>query len=80
MTKNISLTDLATDPGCLSDYDPNAMDFYSAQDWIAQFLAPLKQNETLPIEDALGRVIAQDIQSFSDVPNYDNSAMDGYAI
>ncbi len=80
MTKNISLTDLATDPGCLSDYDPNAMDFYSAQDWIAQFLAPLKQNETLPIEDALGRVIANDIQSFSDVPNYDNSAMDGYAI
>ena len=80
MTKNISLTDLATDPGCLSDYDPNAMDFYSAQDWIAQFLAPLKQNETLPIEDALGRVIAKDIQSFSDVPNYDNSAMDGYAI
>lgn len=80
MTKNISLTDLATDPGCLSDYDPNAMDFYSAQDWIAQFLAPLKQNETLAIEDALGRVIANDIQSFSDVPNYDNSAMDGYAI
>ena len=80
MTKNISLTELATDPGCLSDYDPNAMDFYSAQDWIAQFLVPLKQNETLPIEDALGRVIAKDIQSFSDVPNYDNSAMDGYAI
>ena len=80
MTKDITLAELANDPGCLSEYDPNAMDFYSAQKWIAQFLTPLKQKERLPIEGALGRIIAKDIQSSSDVPNYHNSAMDGYAI
>ena len=42
MTKDITLAELANDPGCLSEYDPNAMDFYSAQKWIAQFLTPLK--------------------------------------
>ena len=36
--------------------------------------------ETLPLVDALGRVLAEDIRSGIDVPPLANSAMDGYAI
>lgn len=35
--------------------------------------------ETVTIENALGRVLAQDINSPLNVPPHDNSAMDGYA-
>ena len=80
MNKKISLTKLAKDPGCLSEYDPNSMDFYSAQKWISQFINPIKKRETVTIDEALGRVLSNDIKSNSNVPNYDNSAMDGYAI
>ena len=80
MNKKISLTKLAKDPGCLSEYDPNSMDFYSAQKWISQFINPIAKRETVTIDEALGRVLSNDIKSNSNVPNYDNSAMDGYAI
>ena len=38
------------------------------------------QIETLPTEDALGRVLAESIDSTVNVPPADNSAMDGYAV
>jgi molybdopterin molybdotransferase len=37
-------------------------------------------NETLRLEDALGRTLATDVGSTDDVPGFDNSAMDGFAI
>ena len=36
--------------------------------------------EPVPLGDALGRVLAQDVVSGEDVPGWDNSAMDGYAV
>ena len=36
--------------------------------------------ERVPILDALGRVIAEEIRSPRDIPGFDNSAMDGYAV
>lgn len=36
--------------------------------------------ESVPLEQALGRVLAEDIVSGIDVPPADNSAMDGYAV
>ncbi len=36
--------------------------------------------ERVPILDALGRVIAEEVKSPRDVPSFDNSAMDGYAV
>lgn len=80
MNKKISLSKLVKDPGCLSEYDPNSMDFYSAQQWITQFINPITNEEKINIDEALGRVLSNDIKSNSNVPNYDNSAMDGYAI
>lgn len=41
---------------------------------------PLKVVESVEACDALGRVLAQDVAALADVPPWDNSAMDGYAI
>lgn len=43
-------------------------------------ISPVGQSETLNIEGALGRVLSEDISSEINVPGYDNSAMDGYAV
>ena len=52
-------------------------------DAIAAVLAaitPLTATQTLPISEALGRVLAADLVSPVHVPPEDNSAMDGYAL
>jgi molybdopterin molybdotransferase len=36
--------------------------------------------EWVPLADALGRVVAETVRSATDLPPWDNSAMDGYAI
>jgi molybdopterin molybdotransferase len=36
--------------------------------------------EAVPIADALGRVLAEDLDADDDVPSFDNSAMDGFAV
>src|SRR5690242_6652938 len=36
--------------------------------------------ERVAIVDALGRVLAEEIRSPRDIPGFDNSAMDGYAV
>ena len=41
---------------------------------------PIGGTETVPTADALGRVLAQPVASGIDVPGWDNSAMDGYAV
>jgi len=38
------------------------------------------KTEIIPIESAVNRIIAQDIYVKYDLPNFDNSAMDGFAI
>jgi molybdopterin molybdotransferase len=75
----ISLPELADNPSCMDDYDPNAMSVQQARDFIQQFLKPVIETETLPIRESLGRILAQDVISPSNVPNYNNSAMDGFA-
>lgn len=40
----------------------------------------VQQAESVAVEDALGRVLAEDVRSVINVPGYDNSAMDGYAV
>ena len=37
-------------------------------------------SETLPLDDCLGRVLAEDIESGEDIPALDRSCMDGYAL
>ncbi len=42
--------------------------------------APEPVIEATPLLESLGRVLAQDISAADDIPIYDNSAMDGYAV
>ena len=39
-----------------------------------------KSIEIIPIESALGRIVSKDYQAGFDLPRFDNSAMDGYAV
>ncbi len=41
---------------------------------------PLSEVESVKIEQALGRILALPLSSTIDVPGWDNSAMDGYAV
>ncbi|QFY91106.1 molybdopterin molybdotransferase MoeA [Magnetovirga frankeli] len=50
---------------------------------LAQLLAaanPVTGTQTLPLEQALNRILTQPVSSRIDVPGWDNSAMDGYAV
>jgi molybdopterin molybdotransferase len=50
-----------------------------AREAILAPLRPVSGTEALPLAEALGRVLAQDLISPMNVPPHDNSAMDGYA-
>ncbi|SDB84227.1 molybdopterin molybdochelatase [Sanguibacter gelidistatuariae] len=54
----------------------------TVEDQLAHVLAGLEPltTETLPLAAALGRTLAHDVLSTSDIPVFDNSAMDGYAV
>ncbi|MEW7985625.1 MAG: gephyrin-like molybdotransferase Glp [Candidatus Thiodiazotropha sp.] len=41
---------------------------------------PITQHETLALDESLGRVLAAPVKSQVDVPPWDNSAMDGFAV
>ena len=47
---------------------------------ILAMTVPVTETEHLAIRDALGRILATEIVSPINVPNYANSAMDGYAV
>ena len=65
----------------LAGYDPKALSVDGVQSFLAQLVAPavLRQSENVPLFDALGRVLAEDVVSPFNVPPHDNSAMDGFA-
>jgi molybdopterin molybdotransferase len=42
--------------------------------------APALPSEAVPLREALGRVLAEDVVAPEPVPGFDNSAMDGYAV
>ena len=65
---------------CLDGYDPDALRVDKACEAIRSCLTPISETEKVPIREALGRVLAQDIVPEINVPAHDNSAMDGYAV
>lgn len=56
------------------------MPIETAEALIAERVAPVAEIETVPLAAALGRVIAHDIEAPLDLPPFDNSAVDGYAV
>ena len=41
---------------------------------------PRLEAERIPLRDCLGRVLAEDVRADDDIPPFDNSAMDGFAV
>ncbi len=72
MNKNNIPVDCCTSPGLIS--------VEQAIEKILSQAVPVEETETVDILDALNRVLAEDLKSAIDVPGYDNSAMDGYAV
>ena len=74
-----TLSEFVSNANCMDDYDPNSMPVEQARRYIRNFLTPVSEIQQVPLRDSLGRVLAKDIVSPCNVPNHDNSAMDGYA-
>jgi molybdopterin molybdotransferase len=60
--------------------DADALPVAEARRIICERVAPVDGTEKLALRAALDRVLAEDIISPINVPAYDNSAMDGYAL
>ncbi len=54
--------------------------FEEALDYLLAQARPVSGTERLPLAQAQGRVLAEPVNSRVDVPPWDNSAMDGYAV
>lgn len=63
----------------LQGYDPQAMSADDVLAFLSRLVTPVQDVLELPLFEALGRVLADDVISPFDVPPHDNSAMDGYA-
>ncbi len=63
----------------LQGYDPQALSARHVNDFLAQLVQPVREQETVPLMQAHGRILARDVVSPISVPPHDNSAMDGYA-
>ena len=67
--------------GC--DCEPGPAGLHSVEEALALLLSharPVADVETVSLEAGLGRVLAAPVASAIDVPPWDNSAMDGYAL
>jgi molybdopterin molybdotransferase len=47
---------------------------------IIRSIAPTPQGELLPLEEAAGRVLARDATADADIPGFDRSIVDGFAV
>ena len=67
-------------PSCKDENQTGLLSVTEAQARILDGVTAVTETETLPVRDALGRVLAQAVTSPIDVPSHTNSAMDGYAV
>ncbi|MDP2920062.1 MAG: molybdopterin-binding protein [Dehalococcoidia bacterium] len=56
------------------------LSYAEAQAVIDKHIVPITRTETVPLDDAVGRVLADDFIATMDVPPFDRAAMDGYAV
>jgi len=65
---------------CCDNIETETLSVTQAIDYLEHSLKPIDQEEQLAIRSALNRILAKPIYSQIDVPPYDKSAMDGYAL
>ncbi len=65
---------------CFHEFTTGLMSLDTALNEMLSRVTPLTAQETLPLVQCFGRILASDVVSPLDVPGFDNSAMDGYAV
>jgi len=65
---------------CEDELNTGLLGVPQARARILESVGPVTAAETLPVREALGRVLAVEIVSPINVPSHTNSAMDGYAV
>ncbi len=68
------------DCGCDTHQASAIKSYDEALAYLLAQASPITETEIVPLEQALDRVLAVAVQSQVDVPPWDNSAMDGYAV
>lgn len=61
-------------------FGEDLMPLNEALDKMSRSIVPVVDIESVPLADAVGRILAEDLISGRDVPPHDNSAVDGYAV
>ena len=66
----------------MPDFESRTGDWLSFDEALTRILSHLSPlpSETVPLEEALGRALANDVLALGPLPPWDNSAMDGYAV
>ena len=59
---------------------PPMLTAQQALDHLLSHAKPVAENESVPMQASLGRVLAENVNSLVDVPPLDNTSMDGYAV
>jgi molybdopterin molybdotransferase len=65
---------------CIDPADKNALTVADARRRILSAIQPLAGSERIPLKASLGRILSDDLFAPLNVPPWDNSAMDGYAV
>lgn len=71
---------ISSAPSCADPSDPESISVALALEQIRRQVTTIKETETLPIRNCLGRINAIEVKSPINVPGHANSAMDGFAI
>ena len=59
---------------------PPMLTAQQALDHLLSHAVPVIESENVPMQAALGRILAENVNSLVDVPPLDNTSMDGYAV
>ncbi len=73
-------SEIQAQPSCEDELNIGLLSVAEARARILESVTPITAVETLPLREALGRVLADAIVSPINVPSHTNSAMDGYAV
>ena len=68
------------EPSCADDREPGVLSVRQARRLIMDAVTPLSETETVPLQDAHGRVLAEDLTAAFNIPGHTNAAVDGYAL
>jgi molybdopterin molybdotransferase len=76
----VQKNEIEMQPSCEDELNTGLLTVAEAQGRILDGVTAIRDTETLPVREALDRVLAEDIVSPINVPSHTNSAMDGYAL